>query len=82
MIRALEVSEALQAALVAVKHAQMYGPVLAFDAVESYFDAARVLDRRLGLNQVVGTAVELTGLNADGRLARPCRSPPSPGRPS
>jgi hypothetical protein len=36
----------------------------------SYFDAARVLDRRLGLNQVVGTAVELTGANADGRLAR------------
>ncbi|HEY3111910.1 MAG TPA: hypothetical protein VGL23_24360, partial [Chloroflexota bacterium] len=36
----------------------------------SYFDAARVLDRRMGLNQVVGTAVELTGLNADGRLAR------------
>jgi hypothetical protein len=36
----------------------------------SYADAARVLDRRLGLNQVIGTAVELTGNNADGRLAR------------
>lgn len=36
----------------------------------SYADAARVLDRRLGLNQVIGTAVELTGANADGRLAR------------
>jgi hypothetical protein len=36
----------------------------------SYFDAARVLDRRLGLHQVIGTAVELTGQNADGRLAR------------
>jgi hypothetical protein len=36
----------------------------------SFFDAARVLDRRLGLNQVIGTAVELTGANADGRMAR------------
>lgn len=36
----------------------------------SYSDAARVLDRRLGLNQVIGTAVELTGQNADSRLAR------------
>jgi len=36
----------------------------------SYSDAARVLDRRLGLNQVIGTAVELTGQNADSRVAR------------
>lgn len=36
----------------------------------TFSDAARVVDRRLGLDQVVGTAVELTANGADGRLAR------------
>ena len=36
----------------------------------TYADAARVLDRRLDLEQTIGTAVELIHSGADGRLAR------------
>ena len=36
----------------------------------TYADAARVLDRRLGLDQVVGTAVELTANGIENRMAR------------
>ncbi len=36
----------------------------------TYADAARVLDRKLGLNQVVGTAVELTANGIENRMAR------------
>jgi hypothetical protein len=36
----------------------------------TYFDVARVLDRRLDLNQVIGTAVELTSSSVETRLAR------------
>jgi hypothetical protein len=36
----------------------------------TFADAARVLDRRLGLNQVVGTGVELTQQGVETRMAR------------
>jgi hypothetical protein len=36
----------------------------------TYADSARVLDRRLDLEQTIGTAVELIHSGADGRLAR------------
>ncbi|TAK24916.1 MAG: hypothetical protein EPO26_04590 [Chloroflexota bacterium] len=36
----------------------------------TFFDSARVTDRLLGLNQTLGTAVELINQNAEGRLIR------------
>lgn len=47
VIRALEPSEALQAALVATKRGQVFGPIIALGAVESYLEAARRQRRRI-----------------------------------
>ena len=47
MIRALDPSEALRAALAATRHGQVYGPVIALGAVESYFEAAKRQQRRI-----------------------------------
>src|SRR5215510_11555418 len=48
--------------------------VVAFGLIASqrvtFADAARVADRRLGLRQLLGTAVELTRGSQEGRLAR------------
>lgn len=41
VIRALDPSEALDAALIVSKHDQVYCPVIALGAVESYFEAAK-----------------------------------------
>ena len=47
VIRALESSDALRTALVATKHRQVAGLVIALGAVESYFEAARRQQRRI-----------------------------------
>lgn len=47
LIRALDLSEALHATLIVTKHNQLYGPVIALDAVESYFQAAKRQQRRI-----------------------------------
>ena len=47
VIRALDPSEALNSALIATKHGQRYGPVIALGAVESYFEAGKREQRRI-----------------------------------
>ncbi|MCZ6752518.1 MAG: hypothetical protein O7E51_11910 [Acidobacteria bacterium] len=47
MIRALDPSQALRAALILANHDQVSGPVIALGAVESYFEAARRQQRRI-----------------------------------
>lgn len=47
VIRALDPSEALQAALIITKHDHVSGPVIALGAVESYLEAAKRQQRRI-----------------------------------
>ncbi|MCZ6480326.1 MAG: hypothetical protein O6929_07985 [candidate division NC10 bacterium] len=47
VIRALDPSQALRAALILANHDQVSGPVIALGAVESYFEAARRQQRRI-----------------------------------
>jgi hypothetical protein len=47
IVRALDVSEVFQEALIAMEHPAVYGPVIALSALESYFDAAKRQQRRI-----------------------------------
>ena len=50
VVRALDVSEVLLKALSSImKHPSMYGPVIALYSIDSYFDAAKLQQRRIHL---------------------------------
>src|SRR5689334_15832395 len=65
---AVDVASAL-ATGVAIGIVAIAGVLIAAQSV-TFADAARVADRRLGLSEQLGTAVELTRDSRDGRLAR------------
>ena len=46
-VRALDVSEILRDALNSMKNPEVYGPTIALNAIESYFDAAKLQQRRI-----------------------------------
>ena len=47
VVRALDGSEILRDALDSMKSPEVYGPVIALNAIESYFDAAKLQQRRI-----------------------------------
>ena len=47
IVRSLDVSEILQDALNSMKNPEVYGPMIALSTIESYFDAAKLQQRRI-----------------------------------
>ncbi|MFH1069348.1 MAG: hypothetical protein V1794_06960 [Candidatus Glassbacteria bacterium] len=47
VVRALDVFGVLQDALSSIKHPNIYGPVIALDMIDSYYDAAKLQQKRI-----------------------------------
>ena len=47
VVRALDISEIFRDTLNSMKTPEMYGPVIALSAIDSYFDAAKLQQRRI-----------------------------------
>ena len=47
VVRSLDVYEVFRDTLNSMKNPEMYGPVIALNAIDSYFDAAKLQQRRI-----------------------------------